>query len=115
MAKQKVTIVRGTTNTFSVDIVDEDGEAYTLDTGELLRFGIKKAATDAEYIVEKEFSTAGADGSYGFTLDPADTINLPFGKYLYDIGLQSGTDYFNVIPASDFVVGYIVTEWEANS
>lgn len=112
MAKQKITIVRGTTNSFAIAITDEEGEAYELESGEVLRFGVKKTPNDAQYILTKEFSTADENDEYPFSIVPDDTINLPFGTYYYDIGLQSGSNYFNIIPASDFVVAYNVTEWE---
>lgn len=112
MAKQKITIVRGTTNSFAIAIVDEEGEAYVLESGEVLRFGIKARAEDAQYIVEKEMTTANNDGEYEFTITVSDTANLPFGTYAYDVGLQSGNAYYNVIPASDFVVAKNITAWE---
>ena len=112
--KQTIKIVRGTTNVFSVAITDETtGEAYTLEEGETLRFGIKQLPTDTTYLVTKIFDTQGDDGNYAFALNPDDTISLPFGAYWYDIGLQSGSNYFNVIPASSFEVTYNVTKWEA--
>ena len=115
MAKQKITIVRGTTMAFAVAITDEEGEPYELESGEVLRFGIKKRANDAEYIKVLEATAASVDpeGAYPFALAPSDTINLPFGTYSYDVGLQSGTAYYNIIPASDFVIATNITKWEA--
>lgn len=114
MAKQKISIVRGTTNTFAVAIEDEDGELYELESGEVLRFGIKRRAEDDEYIFELEATSSDADtdGAYPFALGPTDTIELPFGTYIYDVGLQSGDDYYNIIPPSDFVISKNVTSWE---
>lgn len=112
MAKQKISIVRGTTNAFAVAVSDENGDAYTLESGEVLRFGVKKRPGDAQYIFVKETAEANEDGEYDFTVDVDDTSELPFGSYYYDVGLQSGNDYFNVIPASPFEVAYNVTEWE---
>lgn len=113
MAKQKISIVRGTTNTFAVAVADENGDAYTLGSGEVLRFGVKKRPGDAEYIFMKESAEPNTDGNYEFTIEVDDTAELAFGEYCYDVGLQSGTDYFNVIPASPFTVEANVTKWEA--
>lgn len=112
MAKQKIIIVRGTTNSFSVAITDENGDNYELESGEVLRFGVKAKPEDPQYIISKEMTEANADGEYEFTIEVSDTSDLPFKTYSYDIGLQSGEDYYNVIPTSDFVVAKNITEWE---
>ena len=109
--KQTIKIVRGTTNGFSVTVTDEDGEAYELQSGEFIRFGVKQTPTDTSYILTKTITEADTNGDYVFTLTPTDTISLAFGSYWYDIGLQSGTDYFNIIPASPFEVTSNVTKW----
>lgn len=112
--KQTIQIVRGTTAGFSVAITDaETGEAYTLEPGEVLRFGVKKLPEDPACIFEIEFDEADDDGDYGFTIGVNNTKNMAFGSYFYDIGLQSGNNYFNVIPASPFEITYNVTKWEA--
>lgn len=114
---QKIRVVRGTTNAFSLLVTDDEGSAYELETGELFRFGVKRRAEDAEYIIEKEITSAdaGVDGEYAFEIERGDTINLPFGTYYYDIGLQTDQDYYNVIPASPFEVAKNITKWEAST
>lgn len=111
--RQPIRIVRGTTNGFTVTVTDEDGNPYTLQTGEYFRFGVKEMPTDTQYLFTKTISEANEDDEYAFAIDPDDTINLPFGSYWYDIGLQSGSNYFNIIPASAFEIAYNVTKWEA--
>lgn len=109
--KQPIEIVRGTTNGFVIAVTDEDGEAYELQSGEFIRFGVKQQPTDTTYIFTKTITEADSDGNYVFFITPTDTISLTFGSYWYDIGLQSSTDYFNIIPASPFEVTYNVTKW----
>ena len=46
-------------------------------------------------------------------LAPADTEGLDIGVYLYDIGLESGSDYFIPIECDEFVVGRAVTQISA--
>ena len=115
MAKQPLIMVRGTTLSLALSVQDADGNDYTLAAGEILRFGVKKKPEDTEYIITKEAgpSDTDDDGNYVFSLAPADTEDLPFGCYYYDVGLQSGTDYFNVIETSNFKLAFNVTEWEA--
>ncbi len=114
MAKQPLSIVRGTTNSFSVAITDvETGEAYELEAGEILRFGVKKSATDPECIFEKAVTDADENDEYVFTIEVSDTSALPFGMYSYDVGLQSGNAYYPIISASDFAILKNITAWEA--
>lgn len=111
--KQPITIVRGTTNAFSVAVkIKQTGEAYVLAEGETLRFGVKQFPEENEYLMKKDFSTADEDGTYAFVIDVDDTADLPFGTYYYDVGLQSGNNYYPVIPTSPFEVTYNVTKWE---
>lgn len=112
--KQAIKIVRGTTNSFSVTIIDETtGEPYVLDSGEVIRFGVKVNPNDTTYLFQKTISAADEEDEYSFTINPSDTLSLAFGSYWYDIGLQSGTAYFNIIPASPFELAYNVTKAEA--
>lgn len=112
--KQPIRIVRGTTNGVSIAITDEaTGDPYVLGEGEILRFGVKNLPTETTYIFTKEVTEANEGDEYVFTIDPSDTIGLSFGSYWYDIGLQSGDDYYNIIPASSFELVYNITKWEA--
>lgn len=111
--QQAITMIRGTSAAFGVAVTDEDGNAYTLQSGETLRFGIKTTPNATEYILQKDFTDTDTEGNYTFTIDPADTAALDFGAYWYDIGLQSGEDYWNVIPASAFNIAYNITGLEA--
>lgn len=115
MAKQPLTMVRGTTLSLALSVQDADGNDYTLQAGEVLRFGVKKKPEDTDYIFVKEAGPTDTDedGKYVFALDPSDTEDKPFGCYYYDVGLQSGDDYFNVIETSNFKLAFNVTEWEA--
>lgn len=110
--KQTIKIVRGTTTSFTVTITDvATGNPYVIEPGEAIRFGVKATPVDNAYILTKEITVG--DGDYDFTIEQDDTISLAFGSYWYDIGLQSGTDYYNIIPASPFEITYNVTKWEA--
>lgn len=96
-----IQIIRGTTNTFGITITDANGDPYTLQEGEALLFGVKKRAKDEDYTFKKN-AVAGENGAYSVKVEPSDTEGLDFGRYFYDVGLQSGTDFFNVIPCSPF-------------
>jgi hypothetical protein len=105
---QKIEIVRGTTNTFNIAVRDADGREYALADGEKIVFGIKRNLDDPEAIVVKT-ATAGTDGVYAVTIVPSDTADLDPGRYHYDVGLQSGENYFNVIEHNPFIIQANVT------
>lgn len=107
---QNIEIVRGTTNTIEVNVLDADGVAYTVVAGEKIIFGLKKKATDRDCILVKEASFYTV-GSYLVGLKPADTAGLDFGRYVYDVGLQSGNDFYNIIPPSPLDIVAEITKW----
>jgi hypothetical protein len=107
---QTIEIVRGTSNTFPITVTDADGTPYTLEAGEKLLFGVKKQPSDKDYLVLKTI-TATTNGEYVAKLLPNDTSGMEYGRYVYDVGLESGENFYNVIEASPFVVQPNVTKW----
>ncbi len=108
--KNDIEIVRGTTNTFQIVVTDSLGQPYELKSGEKLLFGVKKSHNDESYIFVKVV-TDGIIGVYNVTIDPCDTVDLTCDKYLYDVAIQSGTAFYNVIEASNFILNKNVTKW----
>ena len=111
----EIRIIRGTTAYIDIQLEDAGGEAYILTDGEVLRFGVKLSARSENYKVLKELTSANInDGSDGYILmlSPDDTEELPYATYSYDVGLQVGQDYFNVIPRAPFVIAPNITSRE---
>lgn len=107
---QNFEMVRGTTHAVAITLTDGSGAVYTLAEGEVLRFGVKQTHNSSDYLIEKELTAADLyEGAYLLTLRPADTASLPCGRYCYDIGLESGADFFNIVPCSDFVLLHNIT------
>lgn len=106
----KIEIVRGTTNTFQIEVRDANGVLYTVVAGEKIIFGIKEKPTDAELILAKSCSFQSV-GSYLATLSPEDTANLEPGRYFYDVALQSGKNFYNIIEPMPFIIQPNVTKW----
>lgn len=100
----KIKIVRGTTNVFNITINDESGAVYEAESNEKLIFGVKRDPDDTEFVLLKTASFVASDGVYSVTLAPEDTIDLKCIDYYYDVALQSGANYFNVIEPSPFVI-----------
>ena len=110
-----IKIIRGTSNTFDIDLRKETGEFYTLGAGEILRFGVKVRASSTKYELVKELTVADLNktgDAYTLQLVPSDTEGMEFRTYCYDIGLQTGDAYVNVVPCSHFIVGHNITKWE---
>lgn len=113
---QPIRIVRGASCDFELPVTDAQKQPYTLAEGEFFRFGVKRFPGNGMYLIRKDFADAGEEpGVYLFSLSPDDTSELDFGSYFYDVGLQSGEDYFPVVPCSAFEICFNVTEWEAET
>lgn len=106
----KIEIVRGTTNTFQIEVRDAKGVLYTIVAGEKIIFGVKANPNDDECIFSKVASYQTV-GSYLATIAPADTANLKSGKYFYDVSLQSGNNFYNIIEPTPFIIQPNVTKW----
>ena len=107
-------MVRGTTYTLALTLTDSTGAEYILSAGQVLRFGLKKAVSQAAYSVVKELTAADYDTTahgYNITLLPSDTEGLAFGGYVFDVGLQLGEDsYMQVVPVTTLQICDNVTK-----
>ena len=107
---KKIEIVRGTSQTIEIEVMDEEGNSYTLAEGERLLFGVKRDIKDANFVIFKQVART-ENGVYTLDIEPADTLGLEIGRYVYDVGLEKGTKYFPVIKVSPFVIEPNVTKW----
>lgn len=110
-----ISVIRGTTNDLSLNIEDENGEQYTLQDGEKIIFGVKSNAENSDYDIVKTLTSADmVDNAYTIKLIPDDTLGLPFGRYYFDIGLQTADgDYYMIVPCDEFCVCKAITAKEA--
>lgn len=106
--KQPIEIVRGTTNVFQINLTDANGAPYNLAYNEKIVFGIKKTPEAAELLVVKTAEIL-YEGAYSVKICPEDTAALPCTKYFYDVGLETGEDFFNIIEPSPFNIVANVT------
>ena len=108
----QIEMVRGTTSTQQIRLM-ENSEPYMLSKNEFLRFGIKEAGYTSRILIDKKFTSSDQDedGIIEFKIMPNETASWPVKTYKYDIGLQSGEDYFIVIPESDFVLKQNITSY----
>lgn len=96
-----IRLTRGDTARLTVPIVNlaNNGE-YTMQSGDILYFSVKKSAKDGDFLFQKV-----SEGSNSIHIKPEDTAGLSFGKYKYDVQLttESG-DVYTVIEPSTFEV-----------
>ena len=77
-----ITLTRG--DSFYCDISMKEGHReYTPAQGDVVRFAMKKKYTDAEPLILKVIPNE----TLRLHLDPEDTKDLEFGRYVYDIEL----------------------------
>ena len=105
---QVIEIVKGTTNVFQVVVFDKFKKKYELSSGEVLVFGIKKDCEQKNPIFQIESTTTDQNENY-FKIKPEHTQNLPCGEYVYDVGLVSGSDFYNIIEPNPFIIRENVT------
>lgn len=110
LKKTPLAIIRGDTVHLDVHVSDANGEPWVLKDGEKLIFGVKVTPSCREYRLKKYIESGASP--FRITLAPADTAGLSLGGYHYDIGLQSGRNYFRVVPTSPFKLCSDITKWE---
>lgn len=96
-----IKLTRGDTARLTVPIVNlaNNGE-YTMESGDILYFTVKKTAKDSDFLFQKSVT-----GSNSIHISPEDTADLSFGKYKYDVQLTTATgDVYTVIEPSTFEV-----------
>ena len=101
-------MIRGSTMTLEVEMSAEDGQPYVLLEGDVIRFGVKHGFASGGYRILKETGEL-KEGIAQIQIDPEDTMEMEPGRYAYDIGIQSGENYFMVVGLSDFVLEPNVT------
>lgn len=96
-----ITLTRGDTLKVKVNIFDADGEPYTPDQNDSIRFALKQKYEDPAPLIVK----AIPNDTLILQLDPQDTKPLEFGKYVYDIQLTNGSGEIDTfITKSQFIL-----------
>lgn len=96
-----IQLTRGDTARLSVSIKNDlTGSDYEMASDDILRLTIKKTVNDATSAVQKVVT-----GSNQFYIEPKDTEELSFGKYLYDVELTTANgDVYTVIVPTTFEI-----------
>ena len=96
MASENITMIRGDTLAFNVEITDNYGEVILVDTAD---FTCKKDPLDNNTIFHKtlENGIEQDDGLIIVRVDPNDTKEVLAGKYFYDLQVGIGTDIYTLM------------------
>lgn len=81
MKRNTIIMTRGDTATIQLDLTDSSGEAYVPDENDVIRFAAKKNYSDSEVAINITIP----NDTLMLKINPEDTKELAFGKYVYDI------------------------------
>lgn len=81
-----ITVRAGFADGVSITLYDENGDIYTLQSGEQLLFRAKRNIDDTQYVLSYDVGIGSGNG-YDIAFAPSDTSGLK-GEYHYGIGLQ---------------------------
>lgn len=100
-----ITITRGDSAVIGVEIFDAEGQVFTPEEGDTIRFAVKKNYTDSEPLIVKDIPISTME----LILMPEDTKNLESGpvrgRYKYDIELTRNNTWVDTfIPRGNFIV-----------
>lgn len=103
-----ISITRGDTGVFSLDVKTASGTAYDYSQDTVL-FTVKKTVFDSTPLIQKQVIY-----EENITILPTDTSNLPYGTYVYDVQLTTaGGVVDTIITPSKFIIGEEVT-WQTS-
>lgn len=94
-----ITMTKGDTLSFGLELYDEDGNALTEDLTSAF-FTCKQNYTDSANLFQKSIGdgiTKAEDGKYIVRVAPDDTSGAEAGKYFYDFQISIGSDVFTVL------------------
>ena len=97
IADQYITMIKGDTLSFGVEIADQDGNPLDIDTA---YFTCKKNYADEYSAFQKALNsgiTKVEAGKYRVRIAPNDTKNLEAGKYFYDFQIGKNGDVFTIM------------------
>ena len=97
MVDQYITMVRGDTLSFGVEIEDQEGNPLDIDSA---YFTCKKSYQDEVGVFQKALNsgiTRVSAGKYRVRIAPNDTKTIEAGKYFYDFQIGKNDDVFTIM------------------
>lgn len=97
--EQNIKLTRGDTGIFTISLTDSDGNSYTPKEGDSLRFAMAKNY-GSEALINKQIPI----DTCTLEIEPNDTKELNFGKYVYDIEFTDADGHVSTIILANFEV-----------
>ena len=96
MEYQNITMIRGDTLAFNVEIKDEDGNVVLVDTAD---FTCKKKVTEDESVFHKSIGDGitQSDGLISVRVAPEDTREIDAGEYFYGFCVGIDSDVYTLM------------------
>lgn len=82
-----ITLTRGDTFMADISINKQDDTPYTLVEGDSVRFAMKSSYEDTEPVLVKDIPI----DALKLVIEPEDTKELSFGRYVYDVQLTKAS------------------------
>jgi hypothetical protein len=102
-------MIRGDSETINVSRVDSNGSAVPFVAGDTVYFTVKTDVNTTAKILQKKIE-AFTDGVAVIAIVPADTKNLSYGDYVYDVQLtRADGSVSTIIPPNTFTIKGEVT------
>lgn len=95
----EIRFIRGDTQVFSLNIMDEDGLPYELQPTDKLVLTVKRSIYNTDIVLQKTI-----DASMLIKFEHEDTESISFGEYVYDVQLTQGDIVTTVIPPTPFIL-----------
>lgn len=104
ITNDEVILTRGDSADIIVNITDANGDAYRPAEGDVIKFTLKKNCETSDIIIQKTLVNSI------ISLKPADTEDLPYGTYYFDVQLKTaGDDVYTVVSPHRFIIDKEVT------
>lgn len=96
MEYKNITMTRGDTLSFNVEVMDANGDPMTVDSAD---FTCKKLGADDSNVFRKSLGTgiSQLEDCLVVRVAPEDTREVEVGRYFYDLQLGVGSDIFTVM------------------
>lgn len=97
MADKYITMVKGDTLAFGIELADQDGQPVDITDAVFIA---KKNYTDATAVFEKTLGSGIArvtDGVYSVRVAPSDTASAEAGRYYYQFKVIKSSDVYTIM------------------
>lgn len=104
----KMTLTRGDTAEFNIELCNEDGTPYEPSENDVVLFSIKKNLNSENSLIEKT--------GLLIRIDSQDTQRMEIATYYYDVKiLFADASVQTVIPQNQFQLIYNVGDWDGEN